>query len=119
VRAAQDPAAAFERIGSGRGSAEDREVVQTLFPRLYEDFAGRIVEGLLRRAVRPSLAQQYAIGAAIGRPVGRSSQPDYMMAVASAMALVPEAPPPPARTQKLDVDDHYASRTDEIMSDSD
>jgi hypothetical protein len=42
--AIQDPVGALERIGEGKGTDEDREALQAVFPRMYQEFIEKALE---------------------------------------------------------------------------
>jgi hypothetical protein len=129
MRAAQDPAAALERLASGQGSAEDLAVVRELTPQLYQRWSDAVIEGIkTSRKVMP-VADRQKWHRILGQPIERAQTPAYVQFYQQALAPqgqpqgapAPGAPPAPSQAPgfkpgEFTVDNRGVNRTDDIMT---
>lgn len=123
--AAQDPIAALERIESGKVLAEDVETLRALYPRLYQRFASRALRQIAEMEEKPSYEARRAMSRALGVPVDSMQRPENLawmqtQIAQSASGQTPDpnassTKPPSYPTKAPDVEDHYASRTDQML----
>jgi len=120
VAAVDDPGEALLRVSQGMGSAEDLEVLQTLYPRIYDVWVKRVQEQLKSAKKPPTTAQRQHLHRATGVPLSREQQPGalpFLQRVGNAPADT-EQPPPPASGKGMDIDPekHFGSRSDQILA---
>jgi hypothetical protein len=119
VAAVDDPGEALLRVSQGMGSAEDLEVLQTLYPRIYDVFVKQVEAQLKSAKKPPTTAQRQHLHRATGIPLAREQQPDalvFLQRVGNAPADT-EQPPPPASGKGMNIDPekHFGSRSDQIL----
>jgi hypothetical protein len=124
VSAAKDPKAAFDRISEGTGTAEDIETLRTLYPRMYQRYVDSVMNELTNSKVVPERKQRAYLHYALGIPVSREQQPDYIVwAQQAVQGDVPQEQDPvepvipKSKVNPLDTKaDTVMSRGDAIMS---
>lgn len=89
--AADDPQGALERIGNGKGTSEDRETLQAIYPKMWDEFAQKVLSNVddkvpYNKRIKASFA--------IGLPLDSSLKPDN---VAFYQTLA-RKPPQPAKS---------------------
>ncbi len=96
ANAAVAPAAALKRLGRGQGTTEDIETLQTLYPRLYQDFVTRVGNEIKATKKLPTMRQRQALHRATGIPAGRLFTPDMATFLQGEYA---HPPPEPVQVQ--------------------
>jgi len=120
VAAVDDPGEALLRVSQGMGSAEDLEVLQTLYPRIYDVWVKRVEAQLKSAKKPPTTAQRQHLHRATGIPLAREQQPGalpFLQRVGNAPPDT-EQPPPPASGKGMNIDPekHFGSRSDQILA---
>lgn len=126
--AAQDPLGALQRLESGKVLTEDVETLKALYPRLYQRFASRALQQIAEMEEKPSYEARRALSRALGVPVDPMTRPESVAWMQTQIAQAgsgqsgqqggpggPTPPPPNYPTKAPDVEDHYASRTDQML----
>lgn len=67
--AVQDPKAAIKRVSAGDATKEDVEVLQKLYPRVFDAVVKRIRDNLKASKVQPSYAELVRYGRMLGTPL--------------------------------------------------
>jgi hypothetical protein len=117
VDATDDPGGALTRVSQGLGTAEDLEVLQTLYPRMYDTFVKLVHERLARTKTPPTPAQRQQLHRATGIPMGREQQPDALLFLQQVGNAPGEEMPAPkgGKSMQIDPDEHYGPRSDQIL----
>lgn len=119
ARAAEDPRGALERIASGEVLREDVETLRALYPRLYARFAQRALRQVAELDEKPSYEARRALGRALGVPVDRAGRPEYtawlQSIIGASNAATQAYRQGPAPTRAPEIDEAYASRTDQLI----
>jgi hypothetical protein len=117
VDATDDPGGALTRVSQGLGTAEDLEVLQTLYPRMYDTFVKLVNERLARTKTPPTPAQRQQLHRATGIPMGREQQPDALLFLQQVGNAPGEEMPAPkgGKSMNIDPDQHYGPRSDQIL----
>ncbi len=117
VDATDDPGGALTRVSQGLGTAEDLEVLQTLYPRMYDTFVKLVNERLARTKTPPTPAQRQQLHRATGIPMGREQQPDALLFLQQVGNAPGEEMPAPkgGKSMNIDPDEHYGPRSDQIL----
>jgi hypothetical protein len=117
VDATDDPGGALTRVSQGLGTAEDLEVLQTLYPRMYDTFVKLVNERLARTKTPPTPAQRQQLHRATGIPMGREQQPDALLFLQQVGNAPGEEMPAPkgGKSMQIDPDEHYGPRSDQIL----
>lgn len=125
IQAANDPAAALDRLASGHGSAEDFAVVREITPSIHRAYVERVIAGIQSGKLKPTQQQAQRLHYALGAPISRETTPAY---IAYFQKLAAPAQPPPEEPapgqqpkpegwdpKEYKADNHFASRTDQVM----
>ena len=91
VRAAQNPAAAMERIASGDFSPEDVEAVRTLQPRAWARFVANISAQISRTKNPPSYRDRLRMSKALGIPMTAFETPEFQRLIAESAVIYEQA----------------------------
>lgn len=132
VDAAQNPVRALERMSRGEGTKEDKEVMQALYPRLYERYVAQVMQHVGEMKKPPTREQRQKLHFATGVPMSREQQPSYVAKRQEVAAqagnvtqeernnegMKPVTPPGKVDTE-FEADKHFASRSDAVMGGAD
>jgi hypothetical protein len=97
IGAMNDPSEALARVGDGQALPEDYEVLESQYPRLWEEFQQTAVQGLADKNL--DYDQQLAVAGALKLPLHPSMQGDYMSFWQGMSANEP--PPEPELPQQV------------------
>lgn len=123
--AVNDPGSALKRVGAGKASPEDLEVLRNVYPRMFDAYV-TLVQKRLERTKIIDAQQRRLIHYLTGAPTKREQAPDYIArrqaehARSRAKAeekgsTAPMVPPSKAKTE-FKADGRFASRSDQMIT---
>lgn len=88
VDAVQDPQGALDRAAAGTITREDVEVLRSVYPAVYSDLVGDVMDQLANVQTRPPYEERIRLGLLLGVPTDPALSPSSLqMVVASAQRL--------------------------------
>jgi len=84
IEAVDDPVSAIERISTGEGTEEDVEVLQTLYPSMYDDFISKALDNVTENT---PYKKRIRISQALGVPVDDTLDPGFIAAMQDSAQL--------------------------------
>ena len=99
----RDPVAVLDAMSTGTVTREHVEALKAVYPDLYVELRGKVLERVASRTVPVTYQQRLALGFIMGEPMDSSTTPEAVAFYQAQFEVQPTAPPPGAsgaRTSK-------------------
>lgn len=102
VQAADDPAGVLERAASGDVSIDEIETVRNVYPRLYQEAQGHLLQAVADGRAIP-YARRIQLGLLFGLPLTATQEPAFLSSMQAGYDQPAEPPPQPRPSANIDV----------------